>query len=258
MISPTTDSDPSDPSDQRGRGRGLDPWRQLFLVELRVRDVPGATIGDALAVVDSHCAETGQGPEQAFGPADSYAAEVADSLPVDARTGTGGRWATVWPAVLSLAVLVGVTLLLSGVGGLTAGHDAELGAGALAGLAACVVLTSGLIVLWPAGLLSLARPGRRSALLVLLLSALILLPAVGATLWPATALTLPAWPCVVVGALALVASWVALSRAAPDPVVDPRDGRASVDVPRWAVLCAWILPPAVLVVSVLLLVSFPR
>lgn len=44
-------------------------WCDDFVLELRLRDVPGARIGDHLAEVESHCIETGTDPEEAFGDA---------------------------------------------------------------------------------------------------------------------------------------------------------------------------------------------
>lgn len=47
--------------------------RQLIF-GLRLRDIPGDVIGDALAQVESHVANTGEDPVAAFGPAREYAA----------------------------------------------------------------------------------------------------------------------------------------------------------------------------------------
>ena len=52
-------------------------WCDDFVLELRLRDVPGARIGDHLAEVESHCIETGVDPEDAFGDPAEYAHEVA-------------------------------------------------------------------------------------------------------------------------------------------------------------------------------------
>lgn len=54
-------------------------WCDDFVLELRLRDVPGARIGDHLAEVESHCIETGTDPEEAFGDAREYAQEVGDA-----------------------------------------------------------------------------------------------------------------------------------------------------------------------------------
>ena len=54
-------------------------WCDDFILELRLRDVPGARIGDHLAEVESHCIETGTDPKDAFGDAREYAQEVGDA-----------------------------------------------------------------------------------------------------------------------------------------------------------------------------------
>ena len=48
-------------------------------LELRLLDVPGVRIGEILAEVESHVAETGEDPLDAFGPVKEYARERADS-----------------------------------------------------------------------------------------------------------------------------------------------------------------------------------
>lgn len=51
-------------------------WTDAFVMELRMRDVPGPRIGDELTTVYSHCEETGESPEEAFGSAKEYAASL--------------------------------------------------------------------------------------------------------------------------------------------------------------------------------------
>lgn len=46
-------------------------------LELRMLDVPGTRIGEILAEVESHVAETGEDPAEAFGPVKDYARERA-------------------------------------------------------------------------------------------------------------------------------------------------------------------------------------
>ncbi|MGY2065872.1 HAAS signaling domain-containing protein [Blastococcus sp. SYSU DS0619] len=55
-------------------------WRDDLLLRLRLRDVPGARIGEVLAEVQSHVAETGEHPREAFGSPKEYADEVAAAL----------------------------------------------------------------------------------------------------------------------------------------------------------------------------------
>ncbi|MBB1484045.1 hypothetical protein H5392_09250 [Tessaracoccus sp. MC1865] len=51
-------------------------------LELRLLDVPGDRIGEVLAEVESHVAETGEDPVEAFGPVKAYAAERASATGV--------------------------------------------------------------------------------------------------------------------------------------------------------------------------------
>ncbi|MEZ3161918.1 hypothetical protein AB1K54_15490 [Microbacterium sp. BWT-B31] len=55
-------------------------WIDLFVVELRLRRVPGSAIGDAVASVRELLADSGQSAEEAFGSAREYAASL--DLPV--------------------------------------------------------------------------------------------------------------------------------------------------------------------------------
>lgn len=57
-------------------------WSDDLLLALRLREVPGPRIAQALAEVRSHCQETGEGPEEAFGAPRAYAEQVADALGV--------------------------------------------------------------------------------------------------------------------------------------------------------------------------------
>lgn len=59
-------------------------YRDHLLMALRLQEVPGDRIGDVLAEVEAHTAETGEDPLEAFGPAKAYAREiaVASGLPV--------------------------------------------------------------------------------------------------------------------------------------------------------------------------------
>ncbi|RZU62171.1 hypothetical protein [Zhihengliuella halotolerans] len=48
-------------------------WAGDMILELRLRGVDGTRIGDALAEVNSHCAESGERPEDTFGDPVTYA-----------------------------------------------------------------------------------------------------------------------------------------------------------------------------------------
>jgi hypothetical protein len=135
-------------------------WSDDLLLALRLRDVPGARIGEVLAEVQSHVAETGEDPRQAFGEADEYADRVAEALGV-APSG-GGTWrqlfrALSWRDVAGSAVIgLAAYLLADGLWSLGAGETAAFGLPAwLATLAAVLVLGGA-----GAGIVTAARSGR--------------------------------------------------------------------------------------------------
>ncbi|MDH5151625.1 HAAS signaling domain-containing protein [Kocuria palustris] len=75
-------------------------WCDDFILELRLRDVPGPRIGDHLAEVESHCIETGADPQEAFGDPREYAREVGGA---DKPVQDGG---TLRVTLINLAALV--------------------------------------------------------------------------------------------------------------------------------------------------------
>ena len=81
-------------------------WASEFAMALRSRDVTGAAIGDALREAEAYCADSGQAPLEAFGPAAAY----ADSL-TDLPTVTGGQTLTTRLAPSALG-LFGLLLAL--------------------------------------------------------------------------------------------------------------------------------------------------
>ncbi|MCC2319710.1 HAAS signaling domain-containing protein [Cellulomonas xiejunii] len=54
-------------------------WADAFVIELRLRDVPGDTIGDLLAEVESHVLDSGAPAHEAFGDPKQYAAQIAET-----------------------------------------------------------------------------------------------------------------------------------------------------------------------------------
>jgi len=111
----------------------LDPWRDNFVTTLRLRNISGSRIGDALAQVDEHCTDSGDTPEEAFGDPVAYGAHVAElAQPVDLAWSLTPLRA----GLLGLAVLLAAPAFLSGVAGLARGGPAELRVGSLVGAAA--------------------------------------------------------------------------------------------------------------------------
>lgn len=113
-------------------------YRQELLLALRLRDLPGPHIAEALAELDSHLAETGEDPRQAFGPPREYAAQVAGARGGSGRPGLRGVLAAVRPAevVIALLALAGGWLLADGVFAAGADRDSSIG---LVGGASCAL-----------------------------------------------------------------------------------------------------------------------
>src|SRR5699024_8767497 len=107
-----------EPADHHGGAMKLPPekYQRSLLVELHRRDVPGPRIGDILAEVDSHVAETGETPNDAFGPPKKYAATIAGQ-----RLQRGNRTLR----IILLAVSGAATgfLLATAIAGLVAGES---------------------------------------------------------------------------------------------------------------------------------------
>lgn len=108
----------------------LDTYRSRLLLALRLRDVPGPRIAEALAEVDSHVAETGEDPTAAFGRPADYARRLHGALDADAPRGTvrGFLRGLTWHELsIGLLSLTGAGLLANAVGALGAGAPRTLG-----------------------------------------------------------------------------------------------------------------------------------
>ncbi|MEX5721277.1 HAAS signaling domain-containing protein [Geodermatophilus maliterrae] len=119
---------------------GTDTYRRELVQALRLRDVAPERIGDIVAEVESHVAETGEDPREAFGPARDYAASVTQPR-------SRGSWVS-FRALIVLSAVCG-WLISRGVFGLVRGEP-------LHGLPAGVVLGIGWL-LWVPPVLAQAR-----------------------------------------------------------------------------------------------------
>ena len=203
------------PPETSGSPRRLAPsadphWVDALVVELRLREVSGATIGDHLAVVERHLIETGRSAEDEFGPPERYAA----SLAAEGRTRGPDRTG----ALATVLAVPGVALPPAATAAALAGSPLEVTAGVVV-LAALVLLVLGwlvrrgesavrLLLRRPAGALLLAPVvvGLMAGLLVLLADPVLVLA-----------------PALVAGAglVALLGAVVLLRRSPPDPVSGP-------------------------------------
>ena len=109
------------PTDQR--------WLDDLLLRLRLLQVPGTRIGEVLAEVQAHVAETGEHAQDAFGTPKEYAGHVAEAVGVTpggvwARVGAGMSWRDLLAAVVS--GLAGY-LLATGLWALAAGEPSTVG-----------------------------------------------------------------------------------------------------------------------------------
>ena len=108
----------------------LSTYRRDLILALRMRDVPGDRIGEIVAEVESHLADTGEDPHDAFGPPKEYAAGFAG----------GSRPSRWWSqAVLAVASGLGGFLLAAGILGLVDG-------GPVGPLPAWVALVLGVVI----------------------------------------------------------------------------------------------------------------
>jgi len=119
---------------------GTDTYRRELVQALRAGNVAPERIGEIVAEVESHVADTGEDPREAFGPAREYAAGFRRPR---------SRWsAAARPAPTLLGALCGF-LVANGVVGLVDDEPAL-------GMPAWVVLTAG-AVLWIPSLVAVLR-----------------------------------------------------------------------------------------------------
>jgi len=120
-------------------------WSDAFILEQRLLCVSGRRIGDALATVEAHVAESGESAREAFGDPNAYARDLAEGAE---KVGTLKRtfiaasvlgpigllvishatsaWLAGESAVITIGVLVGAAVLLVAVGALMAAPEAVL------------------------------------------------------------------------------------------------------------------------------------
>lgn len=131
-------------------------WRDDLILRLRMKDVPGETIGDILFEADAHLRETGERPEDAFGSPKAYATERAMIVPERHRS-TGNRM-----RLVLIALVGGFTgfLAASSAWSLGSGSDLYLGIPAWLGLAVAFAVAALFIPRLPVDLIRDPRTGR--------------------------------------------------------------------------------------------------
>ncbi|WP_313566363.1 hypothetical protein [Mobilicoccus sp.] len=191
-------------------------WFDDMVLELRLRDIDGAAIGDAVAAARAHCEDSGETPTQAFGDPREYARSLpfGEGRQVDTPA---GEWARVLAPVA--AGLIGFSLMTGAVPAVVQGRDVDVVWG---GLASAAVLIGATLLAMRHLRALLEKPVRGLLLVGGLFVVLVLLP----VLWSTPALAMSPLAAAITGAVALGLSVVLGRRARDlaDPVVDPVTG----------------------------------
>jgi hypothetical protein len=214
---------------------------QLVLA-LRMRDVPGERIGQVIAEVEAHVAESRETPVDAFGSAEEYADRVSAALD---RHGTKRHNQARRAMLIGWPITLAAMLVTDGVAGLAFDRRIELTAGKVLLFGLLPPTAVYLVQLigrrerpsWPAGLgVALIFAG--------VFSVPLLLPQ------PVLA-TYPAWSALTAGALFAAGTIPWALR--PDLIIDPRDGRNRYPVPPRLILimiAGIVLPLLILALAV--------
>lgn len=224
-------------------------WAEAFVIELRLRDVPGAALGSALVEVESHCAESGEPAAEAFGDPVAYARSL--DLPVE----PDGRWEVVKVLGPTSAQFLGLLLLGWGGSAVVLGGRAGEAAPSVdvtVGMLAMIALFGTAILLfhrYSSTVLRrvLERPVASFLALAGCMAVLVAVP----VLLDGVLVALPAWPVAVAGGLVLAAGTVwgaaqARRGTLDDPIVSPLPGEVQ-EAParrsrRLSATVTWIVP----------------
>ncbi len=168
----------------------LDPaWAQELTIELRIRGVDGATIGETLATAEAHCQDSGESAIDAFGPAREYAGTLPPPprgtvrsdrrLAVPSAIGLAGmllsfRTVDAWRAAAQIPLTLGTVLTWIAVLGATLVLVGHLGLLLRGRWRAWAIMTGlfaaiGLLSVTPTPTLLHLAPGAAAALVAVLL-----------------------------------------------------------------------------------------
>ncbi|QUH04952.1 hypothetical protein HUO13_32955 [Saccharopolyspora erythraea] len=199
-------------------------YRDELMLALRLHDISGRRVGEVLAEVETHVAETGENPAEAFGSPREYAAQVAAQLdrstgkpsPVDNALGALGTGAFVF---------FGVNFLLDG---LRAGPNgvAYTLADSVAGILTLALILVAVALSFRAGT-ALAASRRRSLGITAVVTFVAAIACTVVKDWfvadAAPLFEMSAWVSVGLGAVLIAVALVFLARAIRRGwVVDPR------------------------------------
>lgn len=219
-------------------------WAEKMVIELRLQGVSGPAIGAALAEVESHCAESRQTANAAFGDPVEYARSL------ELKPDPGQEPAAIGRAVAPIIVqVIGFFAVLTAVPALRRGTPVEVQAGQVVWLLAFLAVAAGLVLAAESILRLLLQRPVVGILAGMVLMLLLVMPSI---LLPWSLAQAPAWLVLVLG-LALLAGGAAwawqLDRAQPSDVIrspmpaqSPATSRRpwlrTLAVPMAAVVCA--------------------
>ena len=225
-------------------------WRDDFTVTMRMQDASGEQIGDALATVDAHCAESGESAEDAFGDPTDYATTLVPE-PVSG-SGLGATF-----LVGIFMGLLGLLMVPRAVEDWAAGTQFAVTIGDLIVLA-IVLGVSGAVMALPRRVLPWLARAKYSTfalagvaiMAVLVLVSMVFLTDVVAELDWRVALAIG----IALLSANVISTWRALST--PDPVADPRSPEAPRRRTQWLTALMFpILTVVIVAINVLIPLS---
>lgn len=120
-------------------GQTWQSYRDTLITDLRFRGVDSATVGQTIADMDAHLADSGESPEEAYGTAEEYAKEIAEATTADTDRRDGlMRFLPLVVPMLGGALLGGSAVRLG------SGDSILFGIPAIAG----VIVGLALMILW--------------------------------------------------------------------------------------------------------------
>jgi len=215
-------------------------WLDLFVIELRLLDVGGTAIGDALASAREFLADSGQSADEAFGAPRQYAQALG--LPAEPKAKADGKWVHLGAGL----GLIGLLLITQSIVPLARGEYVEFGPAVLLISGGSLVVVTILPLLLPPLLRFLADVRRWKLVVAGVLGGIAggVVPFL-LSLWPGSRplFSVPALPLVIVSAVLLLAPplWNQFRHSlAEDPIIDPviKPPDAGPD-PLWARSLVW-------------------
>lgn len=174
-------------------------WREKFLTELSLRGAGWEAISDAMGEVETHCRESAQSAQQAFGSPADYAQALGLPDQVHRKPAQALR---TWTRVLLL--IGGVWAIFLGGPPFLLGQRAEVNAGMLVSAAATVALMVVVVSLWRRVIRSFIEHRVRFALCFLVVVTVV--PLAGVPFDDVVLGSVAAGPTLAVGIIATLAS----------------------------------------------------